>query len=519
MRILVVSLLRLGDFLMQAPLLRELRGEGEVHVLVNDSVAGLAPLFPEFTFHVFPREALQRSLVSRDCPLLGAVRLLDETLRKLDSAGFDRIENWTHTFLSARIMGLLESRAKLGAVRDRKTSLEGPRGVAYLNETWSAASNPTFHWIDALAYAMNRKPAPLPRMDRHRPGPVLLQALTSDEKKNWGLGNWKLLARGLVAHGIDTRVLCAPFERDRLIAEGWAEVVEIQAPSLSELPAVLGGASLLVSGDTSAVHMAALAGTPVLGLYLGPANPMKTGPRLEGARVLWSDPGCAPCSHRGACGRETHVCSENLRPERVLQEVLRMRSHEPDSFGQGNVRRFEVVRGPGGAFALAEAGREDLFGSWARIVWDFYLNGDHEERIPPFASAARLWMRQAPDIRWEDWTRSMGERLARTEAALESVTSLVARGMAEFAGGAVSAETSACLRNESERLAFLWKGTDFALRLQQATLPADEPDFARIRRWKEALRETVEINTIQRNLLRVIEQEMKERGGAYGARA
>ena len=43
---------------------------------------------------------------------------------------------------------------------------------------------------------------------------------------------------------------------------------------------------LLVAGDTSVLHFAALEGIPVAGLYLGPANVCKTPPRQERGLVI-----------------------------------------------------------------------------------------------------------------------------------------------------------------------------------------------------------------------------------------
>jgi lipopolysaccharide heptosyltransferase II len=74
--------------------------------------------------------------------------------------------------------------------------------------------------------------------------------------------------------------------------------------SLLETAAVLERCSLLVSGDTGPLHMAAAMGTPVVALY-GPSDPRRAAPRfgaMEGdSRIVRSAGACtqcrAPCLH------------------------------------------------------------------------------------------------------------------------------------------------------------------------------------------------------------------------------
>ena len=64
--------------------------------------------------------------------------------------------------------------------------------------------------------------------------------------------------------------------------------------SLSALAGVLGQAQVVIGVDSGVMHMAAAAGTPVVGLF-GPTDPKLTGPQGEGHRVVCLDMPCRPC--------------------------------------------------------------------------------------------------------------------------------------------------------------------------------------------------------------------------------
>ena len=64
MKVLVLSLLRAGDLVMQRPLLAALKEQSpgcELHILINDEVSWIAPVLKEADhIHIFPRQILQR---------------------------------------------------------------------------------------------------------------------------------------------------------------------------------------------------------------------------------------------------------------------------------------------------------------------------------------------------------------------------------------------------------------------------------------------------------------------------
>ncbi len=91
--------------------------------------------------------------------------------------------------------------------------------------------------------------------------------------------------------------------------------------ALAETWALLAEAALLVSIDTSLVHMAVAAGTPVLALH-GPSDPLVWGPHGQVDAVLQANDWCQRCK-RPDCIHPGVPCMEALRPEAVLEQARR----------------------------------------------------------------------------------------------------------------------------------------------------------------------------------------------------
>ncbi len=148
--------------------------------------------------------------------------------------------------------------------------------------------------------------------------------------KRWPADRFRDLAARLAADGEEVVVTAPPQEAalaDEASGRGTAArlVVTDGLPALSE---VLARARLVVAADTGPLHLAALAGTPVLGLF-GPKDPAVYGPwgrRADGtAGVLdvWvrSDVACRPCRLR-RCGDP--VCMTGMAPARVHAAAIRL---------------------------------------------------------------------------------------------------------------------------------------------------------------------------------------------------
>ncbi len=91
--------------------------------------------------------------------------------------------------------------------------------------------------------------------------------------------------------------------------------------TLRELAALIAGASIVVTADSTPMHMAAAAARPLVALF-GPTNPARTGPYARTPDVLRVELNCSPCylRHKRQCPHE-HACMEELAVETVADAV------------------------------------------------------------------------------------------------------------------------------------------------------------------------------------------------------
>lgn len=89
--------------------------------------------------------------------------------------------------------------------------------------------------------------------------------------------------------------------------------------SFEELAALIARAPLLVSNNTSAVHLASAVSTPVVDLY-ALTNPQHTPWRVP-SRVLFEDVPCRFC-YKSVCPEGHHRCLAGVPPEAVVAAVI-----------------------------------------------------------------------------------------------------------------------------------------------------------------------------------------------------
>jgi hypothetical protein len=118
------------------------------------------------------------------------------------------------------------------------------------------------------------------------------------------------------------------------------------AMDLAGLAALSANLDAVVSVDTFTLHLAAAVGTPVLGLYPGPASPHETGPWGNGHLVLWADRAGGPCACEKECAGApsgNSECWERLHPELAVGAVeLLLARGDTDALRGRKVRAFET---------------------------------------------------------------------------------------------------------------------------------------------------------------------------------
>lgn len=390
---MVLSLLRLGDWLQARELLRDYvaaNGVTETHVVLQHASRTAVALDPQWKTTLFPRDTLARELVEENGSWPRAHALAEEWLREILTWKPTHVIDLAPTETSQGISAWL---AMNGVERVEPTA----RYRDFLNDRWIGNARPPISWTDVLAGLIGRPSPELPAEEKRESKTVVLQVLTSDGKKNWPLDRWRALAHGLRAKGYAPVAVAAPNERELVEKTFDGAGVETRVTDLAETAELLQNAALLISGDTAILHLAGEARVPTLALFLGSANPAKTAPRLHDAWIIASKTPCFPCDHRAACSQPRHRCAEDLSVDQVLRPALAKLQSSAAGQDVSMVRTgFENRIYVKDILQGGSVNKDGLSASKRRaldqVVWGFYLDERHEEMIPPYGSAVNELM-------------------------------------------------------------------------------------------------------------------------------
>lgn len=336
----------LGDVVHAMPTLAALRHllpSAHVDWVVEDRFAPLLEGHPDLGRVVaFPRRALGACLAPWPRPLR-LTRGLRAFLKTLRGGDYDLALDLQGNLKSGLIARASGARVVAGA--GRAGSREGNHLLLTRRLTPPPGAPHRVERNLALLGAVLGRPAPfvsprLPLSPVERAAaatalaaagagarPVVLHPGTSGfgAFKRWPPERYGALAQRLGSRAEPVVVTFGPGERDLADAVARASAgcsVVVPTPSLRILAALLQGARLVVAGDTGPLHLAALVGTPVLGIY-GPKDPAVYGPygrRADGTAgplpvVTQPDVACRPCRLRRC---DAPLCLTTLAPERVL---------------------------------------------------------------------------------------------------------------------------------------------------------------------------------------------------------
>lgn len=131
----------------------------------------------------------------------------------------------------------------------------------------------------------------------------VLHPASSTALRDWTPDGWASLARNLLARGI-TPVITGAGTRDAALAEAISRaapgvVNTVNRLSWQELLALLEGAEIVYSVETSIGHAAAALGRPVIAIYGGMGDPAHWAP--IGSRVVTKPQPCSPCFRKRGC--------------------------------------------------------------------------------------------------------------------------------------------------------------------------------------------------------------------------
>lgn len=413
MKILVLSLLRLGDIIQQAPLLKGLREkypDAEIHLLLNKQFASVGRILDGVVdrYLFFDREGLQKGLGEASYNILWSYNQVESLVTELNAESYDIAINMTHNKLSAYLMGALEIKDKRGLhYQEGRFKGLSNRWIRYFNDRFSGNQKSLFHYVELLgkAFDIALPVEGTPQRRNTRSKLILFQCLTSDSKKNWGLERFHQLKRTIetALNDFVVLVLGAPFEKEALL-KVFSEK-DLLICDLADARKQLQKAAVLVTGDTSVKHIAAQVGTPLVEISIGSSDAKKTGAFSNRAMILQGAVACAPCEHSKPCSQAQHLCAEDVTVEKVFSAVWDQLSDEK-------------VKG------------RNIHIAFERSVWGLYL--DSHDSVEPFYRAAveefvsRVGEKAAMATLdfWNEQTALYRSWLTQAQAALPSRVSL-----------------------------------------------------------------------------------------------
>ncbi|MCB0310315.1 MAG: glycosyltransferase family 9 protein [Bdellovibrionales bacterium] len=148
---------------------------------------------------------------------------------------------------------------------------------------------------------------------------VVVQAGASQAKRQWAPAKFIRFIKVLIEE-YDARIVLTGAKKEATIVDPIEQgcsspnVLNLCGKtSIPELAAVLKSASLLVTGDTGPMHIAAAVGTPSVSMFLASAFAFETGPYSADNIILQPLIGCGPCNPNKPCARPD--CHDQIDPE------------------------------------------------------------------------------------------------------------------------------------------------------------------------------------------------------------
>jgi lipopolysaccharide heptosyltransferase I len=343
-RILMIRLSSLGDILHALPALRSLRAGhpgARIDWLVESRMAFLVRAFPDVDGIVeIDTRALRRP---RSWP--GSWRALIGTLARLRSGRYDLAIDFQGLIKTAFLAVASGARRRIGfssgLARERPASwfyherLHPPGEelhVVRLNlELARVAGGVAVEIGSRLEIPVGDREPVLARIRREQlSGCVIINPGGGWSTKRWAPRRFAALADRIARElGVPVVVTTAPGE-----SHLYREIVRASAASpprqvelgFLELVPLLETARLFVGGDTGPLHLAAVVGTPVVGIF-GPTSPVRNGPLGPEDEALAHRLPCSFCYGRSCPTR--NECMD-IEVDEVFEAVVkRLRGRAP----------------------------------------------------------------------------------------------------------------------------------------------------------------------------------------------
>lgn len=524
MKILVLSLLRLGDILLHKQLLAPMMQKypkAQIDFVINDNFASAQSILSGINrVHLLPRTILQKILVEQEQSPMAAYEKLKNFTDVINAENYDLILDATHNKLSVKLCGILEAKEiRFAKSQKAVTNL----WESYFNNQFSQLNQSRFHYVDVLAKSLEL-PAPealLPKISEGKT--VVFQVLTSDEKKNWGLERFKHLIDKVQSQHPDNHCLvaCAPNELAEIEKVMPRTLYDVRSLSLDQVKVELSSAALLVSGDTSIHHLAAEVGCPVISIFIGSADAIKTAPYIKNALILQASSPCYPCKHSEKCHQLTHICSSSISIEQVYNNIeISLKGESMSRYQEQQTLRTGADQ-HGFMLTAVNQSEKSLAADFERIVWSFYLSEEWKAPVPFYGSAVFEIL--------NDWNhrysmKAISQFATHQQVRVEKIENAIFEGKQEL-----SALSKACLSgtantadvNQVIQQLQKWHSdlemdfsdvSDSFLKMKFALHKAYQDSFSVYRELKNSLEEPLNLNLIRKQLLINLIRSLSEKG-------
>lgn len=207
-------------------------------------------------------------------------------------------------------------------------------------------------------------------------GFIGFQLGASDAKRQWAVENFHKLGRLLweryricpVLTGSNSEVYLGEQFAHFNAQNNFPYINAIGKTTLEQLAALLTQCKLLVTNDTSTMHLASGLGVPSLAFFLATAQPWDTGPLLPGCCCLEPALDCHPCAFNAEC-KLNYKCKTFISPDTVLDLIggwLKNGKWQPTERASSEARAYKTFRDKDGLARIKPLFCTD---SDPRILW------------------------------------------------------------------------------------------------------------------------------------------------------
>jgi len=154
---------------------------------------------------------------------------------------------------------------------------------------------------------------------------IVVHPFSGWEYRSWPLAEFRSFAQQMLReHAYDVVFICSAGESGLLapLRESFSDTERVQffpSSDILDTAAMIQRAALFVGNDSGPLHLAALLGVPVVGLF-GPAPPERTAPFASRGVFIYHKVACSPCTQT-VCTMPGNSCMKRIDVQEVFDVV------------------------------------------------------------------------------------------------------------------------------------------------------------------------------------------------------